>query len=217
MGRRGDKTSPLLAVTPSPRLLFPVQEPMRGAADMNEAYHAETSKHARTASRSSWPAPQATPIPVAAPPPPAACALRDPSGIDSLILEGAALKNEIDSKTARLRLIHLRLAESAKFENGKKTAVLSGAGYRVKVRLYENIAWDQEKILKFREYVPEEKFEELFKTVYEPTSRKEIDGFIAHADRELSDGLKWCMNVKPGAPQVTYEKLTDTGSGGRGF
>jgi hypothetical protein len=190
---------------------------MRGAADMNEAYHAETSKHARTASRSSWPAPQATPIPVAAPPPPAACALRDPSGIDSLILEGAALKNEIDSKTARLRLIHLRLAESAKFENGKKTAVLSGAGYRVKVRLYENIAWDQEKILKFREYVPEEKFEELFKTVYEPTSRKEIDGFIAHADRELSNGLKWCMSVKPGAPQVTYEKLTNAGSRGRGF
>jgi len=217
MGRRGDKTSPLLAVTPSPRLLFPVQEPMRGAADMNEAYHAETSKHARTASRSSWPAPQATPIPVAAPPPPAACALRDPSGIDSLILEGAALKNEIDSKTARLRLIHLRLAESARFENGKKTAVLFGAGYKVKVRLYENIAWDQEKILKFREYVPGEKFGELFKAVYEPTSRKAIDGFIAHAERELSNGLKWCMSVKPGAPQLTYEKLTDTQSRVRGL
>jgi hypothetical protein len=111
----------------------------------------------------------------------------------------------------------LRLAESARFENGKKTAVLFGAGYRVKVRLYENIAWDQEKILKFREYVPEEKFGELFKAVYEPTSRKEIDGFIAHADRELSNGLKWCMSVKPGAPQVTYEKLTDTESGFRGL
>jgi len=180
---------------------------------MNEAYHAENSKRARTASWSSCLPPKA----FQAPPPPAACALRDPSGIDSLILEGAALKNEIDSKTARLRLIHLRLAESARFENGKKTALLSGAGYRVKVRLYENIAWDQEKILKFREYVPEEKFGELFKAVYEPTSRKEIDGFIAHADEELSNGLKWCMSVKPGAPQVTYEKLTDTESGFRGL
>ena len=143
---------------------------------MNEAYHAENIRHTRTASRSSrlppkaLQAPHVELIPVAAPPPPAACALRDPSGIDSLILEGAALKNEIDSKTARLRLIHLRLAESARFEKGKKTAVLSGAGYRVKVRLYENIAWDQEKILKFREYVPGEKFGELFKAVYEPTS-----------------------------------------------
>jgi len=121
---------------------------------MNEAYPAENSKRARTASRSSWPPPQAAPIPVTAAPQ-AACVLRDPSGIDSLILEGAALKNEIDSKTARLRLVHLRLAENARFENGKRTALLSGAGYRVKVRLYENIAWDQEKILKFREYVPE--------------------------------------------------------------
>ncbi len=184
---------------------------------MNEAYAAENSRRTRTASRSSWPPPQAAPTQAATPQPPAACALRDPSGIDSLILEGVALKIEIDSKTARLRLIHLRLAESARFENGKKTAVLSGAGYRVKVRLYENIAWDQEKILKFREYVPEEKFAELFKAVYEPTSRKEIDGFIAHADRELSNGLKWCMSVKPGAPQVAYEKLSDTVPGGRGF
>jgi len=143
---------------------------------------------------------------------PAACSLRDLPGIESLIREGAALKDEIDGKTARLRQIHLKLAESARFENGKKTALLFGAGYRVKVRLYENIAWDQEKILKFREYVTEEKFGELFKAVYEPTSRKEIDGFISHADRELSNGLKWCMSIKPGAPQVTYEKLGDTES-----
>jgi len=57
--------------------------------------------------------------------------LRDLTGIESLIREGAALKDEIDSKTARLRQIHLSLAESARFENGKKTAVLLGAGYRL--------------------------------------------------------------------------------------
>jgi hypothetical protein len=132
----------------------------------------------------------------------------DSLGIESLIREGAALKSEIDSKTARLRLIHLRFAESVRFENGKKTAHLVGAGYQVRVRLHDNIAWDQEKILKFREYVLEEKFGELFKAVYEPTSQKQIDGFIGHADRELSNGLKWCMSVKPGVPQVTYEKLS---------
>jgi hypothetical protein len=172
---------------------------------MNKAYPAKNNKGACTASRRD---------PGCGP---AACSLRDLSGVESLIREGAALKDEIDGKTARLRQIHMRLAESARFENGKKTAVLFGAGHRVKVRLYENIAWDQEKILKFREYVPEEKFGELFKAVYEPTSRKEIDGFVAHADRELSNGLKWCMSVKPGAPQVTYEKLTDTESRFRGL
>jgi hypothetical protein len=198
---------------------------MKGAAGMNKAYLAKNNKRARTASLSSCLPPKAFQAPSLRPPPkaistirgagpgsqasPAACALRDPSSIESLIREGAALKNEIDSQTARLRLIHLRLAESARFENGKKTAHLVGAGYKVKVRLHENIAWDQEKILKFREYVPEEKFCELFKAVYEPTSRKEIDGFIAHAGSELSNGLKWCMSVKPGAPQVTYEKLCD--------
>ena len=183
---------------------------------MNEAYHSRNNKGAEGLSgESGW-----------RPHRPLAAAgglsgnlgwQSDCPGIESLIREGAALKDEIDSKTARLRQIHLRLAESARFENGKKTAVLFGAGYRVKVRLYENIAWDQEKILKFREYVPEEKFGELFKAVYEPTSRKEIDGFIAHADRELSNGLKWCMSVKPGAPQLTYEKLTDTESRVRGL
>lgn len=127
--------------------------------------------------------------------------------IESLIREGAALKEEIDGKTARLRRINLLLAESAPFKTGQKTAQLIGAGYRVKVRLHENITWDQEKIEKFREYLPDGKFAELFRAVYEPASKKAIDGFIAHAEKELSNGLKWCMNVKPGAPQLSYEKL----------
>lgn len=126
----------------------------------------------------------------------------------ALIREGAELKSEIDGKTARLRQINLRLAKSARFKSGQKTAYLVGAGYKVKIRLHENIAWDQEKILRFREYLPEKKFAELFKAVYEPMSKKAIDGFIAHADKDLSNGLKWCMDVKPGAPQVTYEKLS---------
>ena len=111
------------------------------------------------------------------------------------------------SKTARLRKINVVLAERAAFKGGQKTAHLSGAGYYVKVRLYENIVWDQERILKFRRYLPEEKFAQLFKTVYEPTSKKTIDGFIAHADPDLADGVKWCMSVKPGAPHVTYEPI----------
>jgi hypothetical protein len=131
---------------------------------------------------------------------------RKTGGIESLIREGARLKGEIDAAQARLRKISLKLCESAGFENGRQTAYLFGAGYRVKVRLQENIAWDQERLLKLGEYLPEGKFDELFKTVYEPTSKRTIDGFIAHADADLVDGVKWCMSVKPGAPQVTYEE-----------
>jgi len=126
--------------------------------------------------------------------------------IESLISEGAELKNEIESKIARLRQINQILAESAVFKAGEKTAHIVSAGFKVSIRLNENISWDQERILKFRQYLSQEKFAELFKTVYEPLSKKAIDGFIAHADKDLSKGLKWCMRVKPGAPQVTYEK-----------
>ncbi len=129
--------------------------------------------------------------------------------LEILIREGAALKDEIDGKAARLRVINQTLAESARFENGKETATLFGAGYKVKVSQRESVSWDQERILKFREYINEGKFEELFKVVYEPTSKKTIDGFIAHADKELSNGLKWCMSVKPATPQVSYEKLEE--------
>ncbi|MDR3555548.1 MAG: hypothetical protein P4L55_12400 [Syntrophobacteraceae bacterium] len=127
--------------------------------------------------------------------------------LESLIREGAALKREIDDKTARLRSINLLLAESAPFKSGQKSACLIGGGYKVRIRLHENITWDQERIAAFRKYLPAEKFLELFRMIFEPTSKKEIDGFIAHADKELSDGLKWCMSVKAGAPQLTYEKL----------
>lgn len=133
--------------------------------------------------------------------------LETPYYLDSLIREGAELKAEIDSKTERLRRINLALAECATFKDGQRTAHLAGAGWHVKVRLHEIVSFDQEKLLIFRDYLPEEKFAQLFKTVYEPTSKKAIDGFLAHADKDLAGGLRWCMNVKPGAPQVTYEKI----------
>lgn len=127
--------------------------------------------------------------------------------LDPLIREGAALKREIEAKTARLRSINLFLAENARFKDGQKSTCLTGGGYKVKIRLHEIISWDQEKIRAFRKYLPEEKFTELFQMTFEPTSKKAIDGFLAHAEKELSNGLKWCMSVKAGAPHLTYEKL----------
>ncbi len=126
--------------------------------------------------------------------------------LESLIREGAALKREIELKTARLRSINQLLTERARFEEGRKTSVLIGGGYKVRVRLHENITWDQDRIATFRKCVEAEKFFELFRMVYEPTSKRAVEGFIAHAAKGLSEGLKWCMSVKPGAPQVAYEQ-----------
>jgi hypothetical protein len=127
--------------------------------------------------------------------------------LETLIREGAGLKRELELKTARLRSINLLLAQRARFEEGRKSSVLIAGGYRVRVRLQENITWDQERIATFRKCVEAQKFFELFKMVYEPTSKKAIEGFIAHGDKGLSEGLKWCMSVRPGAPQLAYEKL----------
>lgn len=128
---------------------------------------------------------------------------------EDLIREGAALKFQIDKQTARLREINKLLAESADFPEGKNTATLVGAGFRIKVQLRENIKYIQANIEQFRQCLPETKFFELFKTVYEPTSKKALDGFISHADPEIAAGLKWCMEVKEGSPQVTYESLEE--------
>ncbi|MGC9195327.1 MAG: hypothetical protein ACP5IL_07720 [Syntrophobacteraceae bacterium] len=127
--------------------------------------------------------------------------------LESLVREGAGLKREIEVKTARLRGINLLLAERVRFEEGRKSSVLIAGGYKVRVRLHENITWDQERIATFRKCVEASKFFELFRMVYEPTSTRAIEGFIAHADKGLSEGLKWCMSVRPGAPQLAYEKL----------
>ena len=126
--------------------------------------------------------------------------------LESLIREGARLKSDIESKTARLRRINLALAESAEFKGEQRTAHLAAAGYHVTVRLHDNVTWDQERICEFRELLSEEKFAQLFRAVYEPTSKKQIDGFMAHADPDLAAGLRSCMTIRPGAPQVSYEK-----------
>jgi len=124
-----------------------------------------------------------------------------------LIMEGARLKGQIEAAQAQLRKINLELGARAEFRDGKQTACLFGAGYRVKISLRENVSWDQEKLLKLAEFLPKGKFNELFKVVYEPTSKKTIDGFIAHGDPDLAAGVKWCMTVKPAAPQVAYERM----------
>jgi hypothetical protein len=128
---------------------------------------------------------------------------------EDLIREGAGLKRDIDRKTARLRDINQELATLAEFKNDAKTGYLVGAGYKVKVQLKENIAWDQEKLHMLRDNIPEEQFQKLFRMLYEPVARKAIDGFLAHAEKDLADGVRWAMTVKPGAPQVTYEPLEE--------
>jgi hypothetical protein len=128
---------------------------------------------------------------------------------EDLIREGATLKQAIDHMTAKLRQINRELAALAEFKDGGKTTHLVGAGYRVRIQLKENITWAQEKLSQLREHMPAEQFDRLFRMVFEPASKKVLDGFLENSEPHLVEGIRWAMKVKPGAPQVTYEQMEE--------
>lgn len=127
----------------------------------------------------------------------------------ALIREGAGLKNEIDSKTKRLREINKQLAELAEYKAGSKTGSLVGAGYKVKVQLKETISWDQDKLDDTRQCLGDEVFFKVFKWKFEPQSKKDLDGFLEYADEKYRSPILGAMTVKPAQPQVKYERLED--------
>jgi hypothetical protein len=128
---------------------------------------------------------------------------------EDLIREGAGLKQGIDQMTAKLRDINKELASLAEFKNGGKTGHLVGAGYKVRVQLKENVTWDQDKLRQLREHMPAEQFDKLFRMLFDPASKKLIDGFLEKGDRDLAQGIRWAMQVKAGTPQVTYEPMEE--------
>lgn len=129
-----------------------------------------------------------------------------------VIQEAALLRREIDAKIARLRILESFLVESVTFDNGElQPTCLIGARYKARIRPVNDITFDQEKLSSFRKYLPDEKFNSLFKLTFEPTSWKAIRNFLVEADPPLSDGLRWCMNTKPAGAHIVYEKLDSAG------
>jgi hypothetical protein len=129
--------------------------------------------------------------------------------IEELIAQGSHLKEQVNSATAALIEIHKKLAEVAPFKDGAKSTSLYGAGYKVRIRLQDNVSWSQEKLQQARGFFPPDQWEALFKTIYEPASKKALDSFLANGQPELANGIRWAMTVKPGQPQVTYEKIEE--------
>jgi hypothetical protein len=128
---------------------------------------------------------------------------------EDLIREGASLKQAIDHMTAKLRDINKELAALAEFKDGGKTGHLAGAGYKVRVQLKDNVSWDQEKLRQLRDHLPAGHFDRLFRMVFEPASKKILDSFLEHGEPDLIEGIRWAMQVKTGAPQVTYEQMEE--------
>ncbi len=128
--------------------------------------------------------------------------------LEELIREGAGLKIQLDEITAKLREVNRKLEGLADF-NGKKTAYLVGGGFKVTVQKRENVKWLQDRILQLKANIPHDLFTSLFKISYEPISKKTIDEFLQHGDHDLAQGVVWCREISPGAPQVTFEKLEE--------
>jgi hypothetical protein len=129
--------------------------------------------------------------------------------IEELIAQGSHLKEQLNSATAALMEIHKKLAEVAPFKDGAKSTSVYGAGYKVRIQLRDNVSWSQEKLQQAKGFLPEDQWNALFKTVFEPSSKKALDSFFANGDPNLVGGIRWAMTVKPGQPNVTYERIEE--------
>jgi len=125
----------------------------------------------------------------------------------SLIREGAALKESIDEATKRLRDVNRRLAELAVFPEGKKTAHLEGAGFKVDIQKKEYIKFDQTKLDVARKTMGNDLFLKPFTYVFKERSKKDLDAFLAYGDAALAAMVREAMEISEGAPQVTYRPV----------
>jgi len=119
--------------------------------------------------------------------------------MEELIKQGAGLKAQIDTATARLREINMQIANAVDFGN-QKSITITAAGYKVQITQRENIKWDHKKLDKFRSHVGDNDFFTLFKTEFKPNN-KEI------ASSPMQKDIQFCRTVTPGAPSVVYKEV----------
>ena len=123
---------------------------------------------------------------------------------DKLIRRGLELRCSIDSLKKQLEDVNRQIIEAADFPEGKSTAWVQGKGCRARVvnRVYEK--WDQRKLDEARAALGEEAFRELFRAVWEPVSRRDVQDFLARAPENERDALLAALDSKT-TPQVSYE------------
>ena len=123
---------------------------------------------------------------------------------DKLIRRGLELRCSIDTLRKQLDDVNRQIVEAAEFPEGKATAWVLGKGCRARVmnRVYEK--WDQRKLDEARDALGEEAFRQLFRAVWEPVSRREVQDFLARAPEHERDALLAALDSKT-TPQVSYE------------
>ena len=123
---------------------------------------------------------------------------------DKLIRRGLELRCSIDSLKKQLEDVNRQIIEAAEFPEGKSTAWVQGKGCRARVvnRVYEK--WDQHKLDEARRILGEQAFDRLFHAVWEPVSRREVQGFLSHATGEEREALLEALDAKT-SPMVSYE------------
>lgn len=116
--------------------------------------------------------------------------------IDTLIKKGMELRCAVDSLKAQLDDINRQIADMAVFADGRNTAWVCGTEYKARVvnRVYEK--WDQALLNEARSAMGEETFALLFKQVWEPVSRRDVQGFLTHGPAELAARLREARSEK---------------------
>jgi len=125
--------------------------------------------------------------------------------MNKLLQEAFLLKQEINSRTARLREINLELARTAPFPASKRSTELIAGTIKARIQLRQNIRWDQEKLAKVKTCFNH--FPDVFKTEYKPKSQKTLD--IAMVNPDFARAVEWARTVTDGAPSVQYERIDD--------
>lgn len=123
---------------------------------------------------------------------------------DKLIRRGLELRCSIDSLKKQLEEVNRQIVEAAEFPEGRSTAWVQGKGCRARVvnRVYEK--WDQHKLDAARRVLGSDAFDSLFRAVWEPVSRRDVQGFLAHAPEHERDALLAALDAKT-SPMVSYE------------
>lgn len=122
------------------------------------------------------------------------------------IMEAAYLDAEIKAKAERLRTLKQELANAVPEYKGQ-TGYIYTPDFTVKVQLKENITWDHHKLDIARLAMGNAEFLKTFSFEFKPRTKRDLDAFLKYhpeANRVLA-----AMNVKPGSPQVSFERIND--------
>ena len=121
-----------------------------------------------------------------------------------LIQEGAKLKAELDAIQLKLRDVNQEIFEKTQFLDGKNTVNTKAGSITAKIQKKETYAWDQAKLDAARNIIGDAKFMEIFAFKWKESSKKTLDGFLAHAPDEQKKPVLAALTIKP-SYSVSYE------------